>query len=64
MPLGENRGKATVISVEVNIKAKGIHVPKAIVNISKLLFIKRATTKQSTTITKETKIIAVCRGRV
>lgn len=39
---------------------KGIHVPKGLINISRLLFIKRATTKKSTMIMKAMKTAAVC----
>jgi hypothetical protein len=40
-----------VIEVEAKINAKGIHVPKRLVNISILLRIKSATTKKPSTIT-------------
>ena len=50
--------------VEANINAKGIQVPSGLVNISKLLLIKSATTKKSTAITKLTKMMAVCSGVV
>ncbi|MCK5626800.1 hypothetical protein KAI23_02400 [Candidatus Bathyarchaeota archaeon] len=39
---------------------KGIHVLKGLINISRLLFIKRATPKKSTMIMKATKTVAVC----
>jgi hypothetical protein len=43
---------------------KGIHVPIILLNISKLLFIKRATTIISIKITKTTNIMAVSNGVV
>jgi hypothetical protein len=56
--------KKPVTYVEVNIRAKGIHVPTKLANMSKLLLIKSATTKKSTIITKPTNIKAVCKGVV
>jgi hypothetical protein len=50
--------------VETKIRKKGSHVPKKLRNMSKLFSIKRATTKISIRMTKETKMTAVWRGAV
>ncbi len=51
-----------VAYVDENISIKGIHVPRMLVNISKLFWIKRATTNISMKMTSPVKRNAVSNG--
>ena len=48
----------------MKIKARGIHAPRTLANISKFLLIRRETSKTSMKTAKETNTIADCRGMV
>ena len=53
-----------VAYVDVNISMKGIHVPRMLVNISKLFWIMRATMNTSMKMANPVKSRAVCNGVV
>ena len=46
------------------MRRKGIHVPRMLLNISKLLRIRSETKEKSMNMTKKTNMRAVCRGAV